>query len=494
MWVVPNLGKVEAISLEGRWIDIKKRGDSATLHPDAVFAHKDIDAAVLAEALVRIGEYVAANGIVGEGPYQAARDLLMREPPRIGGEPLQLPDEATVAAALRIAPRLNGGVLPIQGPPGAGKTYIGARMICALVKSGSKVGITANSHKVIRNLLDEVVVAADETGVDLQCIQKVSEKEDDQHRLQFTTDNAKLLAALGTSCHVAAGTAWLWSRQDAFEAVDVLFVDEAAQMSLANVLAISQAAKTIVLLGDPQQLDQPMQGSHPEGTDVSALDHILGDRQTLEAGRGLFLEETWRLHPDICKFTSELFYESRLRPRPGLDVQEVRSTGRINGTGLRFLPVTHEGNQSSSPEEADQVHKLVEDILSSGSSWVDRNGVERPVTLDDILIIAPYNSQVFELQARLPRARVGTVDKFQGQEAPVVIYSMTTSSHADAPRGMEFLYSQNRLNVATSRAKCICILVGSPSVFDAECRTPRHMQLANAFCRYLELATVIHGT
>ena len=308
---------------------------------------------------------------------------------------------------------------------------------------------------------------------------------------QFTTDNAKLLAAVGTSCQVAAGTAWLWARQDAFESVDVLFVDEAAQMSLANVLAISQAAKSIVLLGDPQQLDQPTQGSHPEGTDVSALDHILGGQQTLTVGRGLFLEETWRLHPDICAFTSELFYENRLRPRPGLEVQKVRSTGRINGTGLRFLPVTHEGNQSSSPEEADQVRDLVSDILSSGASWVDRMGVERAVTFEDILIIAPYNAQVFELQERLPGARVGTVDKFQGQEAPIVIYSMTTSSHADAPHGMEFLYSQNQLNVATSRAKCVCVLVGSPSVFEAECRTPRHMQLANAFCRYLELAAVI---
>jgi predicted RecB family nuclease len=486
-----KLGKVVAISLEERWIDIKKRGDSATLHPEAVFAHKDIDTSVLAEALVRIGEYVDENGIAGEGPYQAARDLLMREAPRIGGEPVQLADETPVAAALRIAPRLSGGVLPIQGPPGAGKTHVGARMICALVKSGFKVGITANSHKVIRNILDEVIRAADETGVDLQCIQKVSEKEDDQHRLQFTTDNAKLLATVGTSCQVAAGTAWLWSRQDAFESVNVLFVDEAAQMSLANVLAISQAAKSIVLLGDPQQLDQPTQGSHPEGTDVSALNHILGGQQTLAVGRGLFLEETWRLHPDICAFTSELFYENRLRPRPGLEVQKVRSTGRINGTGLRFLPVTHEGNQGSSPEEADQARDLVSDILSSDASWVDRMGVERAVTLEDILIIAPYNAQVFELQERLPGARVGTVDKFQGQEAPIVIYSMTTSSHADAPRGMEFLYSQNRLNVATSRAKCVCVLVGSPSVFEAECRTPRHMQLANAFCRYLELAAVI---
>ncbi|MGO9719489.1 MAG: TM0106 family RecB-like putative nuclease, partial [Methylocella sp.] len=180
-----KLGKVVEISLEERWIDIKKRGDSATLHPEAVFAHKDIDTSVLAEALVRIGHYVAENGIVGEGSYQAARDLLMREAPRIGGEPVQLPDETPVAAALRLAPRLSGGVLPIQGPPGAGKTHVGARMIRALVKSGFKVGITANSHKVIRNILDEVIRAADETGVDLQCIQKVTEKEDDQHRLQF---------------------------------------------------------------------------------------------------------------------------------------------------------------------------------------------------------------------------------------------------------------------------------------------------------------------
>jgi superfamily I DNA and/or RNA helicase len=273
-----------------------------------------------------------------------------------------------------------------------------------------------------------------------------------------------------------------------FESVDVLLIDEAAQMSLANVLAISQAAKSIVLLGDPQQLDQPTQGSHPEGTDVSSLDHILGGQQTLAAGRGLFLEETWRLHPDICAFTSELFYEGRLRSRPGLEVQRVRSTGRINETGLRFLPVIHEGNQSSSPEEADQVRELVADILNSDASWVDRKGAEWPVTLADILIMAPYNAQVFELQERLPGARVGTVGKFQGQEAPIVIYSMTTSSHADAPRGMEFLYSPNRFNVATSRAKCVCVLVGSPSVFEAECRTPRHMQLANAFCRYLELA------
>jgi superfamily I DNA and/or RNA helicase len=276
-----------------------------------------------------------------------------------------------------------------------------------------------------------------------------------------------------------------------FEELDVLFVDEAAQMSLANVLAVSQAAKTVVLIGDPQQLDQPNQGSHPHGVDTSALDHILAGKQTIPEDRGLFLEETWRLHPKISAFTSELFYEGRLHPRPGLELQEIRSNGPLHGSGLRYRPVAHAGNQSSSPEEAEVVRALVRGVLDSNPTWVDRDGLELPMTLGDILVIAPYNAQVFELQTRLPGVRIGTVDKFQGQEAPLVIYSMTTSSKADAPRGMEFLYSLNRFNVATSRAKCICVLVASPMVFEADCRTPGQMRLANAYCRYLELARLI---
>jgi uncharacterized protein len=244
-----------------------------------------------------------------------------------------------------------------------------------------------------------------------------------------------------------------------------------------------------VLLGDPQQLEQPIQGSHPEGTDVSALQHVLGRAATISKEQGLFLEETWRLHPDICSFTSELFYESRLRCHAGLERQEVKSAGWIRGAGLRFLPVSHEGNQSSSPEEADAIVRLVEETMASPASWIDRDGRARELTLEDILIIAPYNSQVFEIQRRLPQARVGTVDKFQGQEAAIVIYSVTTSSHTEAPRGMEFLYSLNRLNVAVSRAKCVCVLVASPAIFEPACTTPRQMQLANAYCRYRELAT-----
>jgi AAA domain len=470
-----KFGKVNDISLEDRWVDIKKRKDSAELHPEAVFAHQIVSTAVLADALVRIGEYVAAHGMAGPGAYQAARDLLIRAGPRLNGQILKRSSETTVAAAKRIAPYLDGGVLPIQGPPGAGKTYTGARMICSLACSGMKIGATANSHKVIRNLLNGVIEAANEIRADVRCIQKVTENEKDLPRLRFTTDNGTLLASIGMSSQVAAGTAWLWARPDAFETVDTLFIDEAAQMSLANVLAVSQAARSVVLLGDPQQLNQPMQGSHPEGTDVSALDHILAGHPTIPVDRGLFLEETWRLHPDICAYTSELFYENRLHARRGLEQQQIKSTGRIKGAGLRFLPVMHEGNQNSSPEEADKICDLVADILKSDSTWIDRENIEKAITLDDILIIAPYNAQVFELQDRINGARIGTVDKFQGQEAPIVIYSMTTSTYADAPRGMEFLYSPNRLNVATSRAKCVCILIGSPPtgrIEDRAAQTP----------------------
>jgi uncharacterized protein len=203
------------------------------------------------------------------------------------------------------------------------------------------------------------------------------------------------------------------------------------------------------------------------------------------------VEETWRLHPDICRFTSEMFYENRLQSRPGLEYQQVVSTGSVRGSGLRLLPVTHTGNQNSSPEEAERIQTLVRTLVDGQSQWVDMHGNTKVMTFNDVMIIAPYNAQVFELQARLPGARVGTVDKFQGQEAPVVIYSLATSTRADAPHGMEFLYSLNRLNVATSRARCVCILVASPDLFEPDCRTPRQIQLANAFCRYRELAQAL---
>lgn len=483
-----SLGSVEDIDAAARTVDIKKVGACADLHPDGVFIHEHVGSEPMMESLVRLAEHVVANGIEGAGPHQAARDLLLRMPPRgVPEGPLQTEGEDALAAAIRIAGTIEAGVLPVQGPPGAGKTYTGSRMIVELVRRGRSVGIVANSHAVVRNLIDAVIERADEQGVDLTCVQKPGEKEPDGHRLRIVSKNGDLHAALGSGCQVGGGTAWLWSAPEAFGSIDVLFVDEAAQMSLANVLAVSQSAPAVVLLGDPRQLDQPMQGSHPDGTGTSALDHILEGTQTIAADRGLFLGETWRLHPSICAFTSELFYEGKLSSRPGLENQSVPGE-RPLGHGLRYLPVEHTGNHNCSPEEADVVADLVRGIVDGGAVWTDRDGVERPIGLDDVLVITPYNAQVFEIQQRLPGARIGTVDKFQGQEAPVAIYSLATSTHADAPRGMEFLYSLNRLNVATSRSRCLSFLVCSPAVFEAECRSPRQMQLANAFCRYLELA------
>ena len=410
--------------------------------------------------------------------------------PRHAGASLRRADETSLVAARRLVAALGHGTLAIQGPPGTGKTHTGARMICDLVRAGKRVGVCATSHKVIRNLLDEVVRAGKEADLSPRCHQKVAEPaRGGAGDITEITDNARALRAVSTgAAGVLGGTAWLWSREEFFETVDVLFVDEAGQMSLANVLSIAQCAGSLVLLGDPRQLDQPLQGTHPEGTEVSALEHLLQGKKTIAEDRGLFLEETWRLHPAICAFTSELFYDGRLKPHAGLERQAILGPAPIAGAGLWFLPVAHDGNQSSSPEEVLAVAALAERLTAGDVRWRKRDGSEHPLRLEDILIIAPYNAQVADLSARLPGARVGTVDRFQGQEAPVVVYSMTTSSPADAPRGMEFLYSLNRFNVATSRARCACVVVGSPRLFEPECQTPRQMQLANACCRYLELA------
>jgi uncharacterized protein len=290
--------------------------------------------------------------------------------------------------------------------------------------------------------------------------------------------------------NLAAGTPWLWTTAVMAGAVDVLFVDEAGQISLANVISMGGAAASMVLLGDPQQLDQPMQGTHPPGADRSALAHVLGGDATIPSDRGLFLETTWRLHPDLCRFTSEAFYDDRLEPEPHLAIQAVRADDpRVDGDGPRLMEVVTTGADNDSPDEADAVAALARSIVASRTMWVDGRGVPRRIGWDDVLIVAPYNAQVAAIARRLPReARVGTVDKFQGQEAPISIYSLTTSSPELAPRGMDFLYSRHRLNVATSRARCVAVVVGSPELWRVRARTPEQMRLANAFFRFAELA------
>ncbi len=382
-------------------------------------------------------------------------------------------------------------VLPVQGPPGSGKTFTGARMIVELISQGYRVGVAAVSHKVISNLLSEVCKVARQNNVPVHVLQKPDATDGCVDPLIKLVDNNQAVRdALDTGAtNVVAGTTWLWARTEMASSVDVLFIDEAGQMSFADVLAASQAAKSLVLLGDPQQLDQPQQGIHPPGADGSAFDHLLRGHATIGPGQGLFLAETHRLHPDICEFTSEVFYEGRLKPRPENQRQRINTDGPLNGTGLRLVPVAHTGNQSESNEEVTKISSLISDLLPKNTTWTNKKGQTQKLTLIDILVVAPYNAQVAALRKQLPDgARVGTVDKFQGQEAPIVFYSMTTSSPEDAPRGMEFLYSLNRLNVAISRARCVAVVVASPALFQVECRTPRQIELANALCGYLEMA------
>jgi predicted RecB family nuclease len=491
-----EVGTVAAIDLPARTINIKKTKKTAELHPSSVFVNnRGPNSQTLTDSLIRLGESVAFDGIDAAGPFRAARDLILRRRPRLSAPTGRqvLEGESTLVAARRIVQSLEESVLPIQGPPGSGKTYTGASMILNLVRQGKRVGVTATSHTVIRNLLTEVAKAAERENLpSLQCLQKVTEApETPIPGVNTTTKNAEARDALRESCQVLGGTVWLWASKEFKDSVDVLFVDEAGQMALANVLASAQAAKSIVLLGDPQQLEQPLKGTHPEGAEVSALEHLLAGENTITVDKGLFLEETWRLHPDLCKFTSELFYEGRLRSRTGLERQRLLGHHWLQESGLWFVPVEHEGNRSSSAEEVEKVGELVESLLTPSVSWDDGKDHVRLLDVRDILIVAPYNAQVADLAERLPRrSRIGTVDKFQGQQAPVVIYSLTTSSQEDAPRGMEFLYSLNRLNVATSRAQAIVILLGTPRLLRPNCRTPREMQLANALCRFVELAGV----
>jgi len=488
-------GEVWAVDDVRGFIDLKRGKRNEAPHPRALVPLEHVNADVLQDSLRRIAEAVVEHGFGDALPYRCAADLLLALPPRAGqaeGEELVRPGESTLDAALRLVTQLDRTVLPIQGPPGAGKTYTGARMILRALELGKRVGITATSHKVISNLLTEVCRAARAAGTAVTGIQKASgDQWCGRAEIAATDSNEKVRDALAAGdVRLAAGTAWLWSREDMAGSVDILFIDEAGQFSLANALAVAPAASSLVLLGDPRQLEQPQQGVHPPGADVSALDHLLGGAATVSPDRGLFLAQTWRLHPDVCAFTSEIFYAGRLRARDGLERQAVRGPEPFAGSGLRLVAVEHVGNQSESPEEVEVVVELVSRALDGGCTWVDANGVERPLRLEDILVVAPYNAQVAALAASLPDgARVGTVDRFQGQEAPVVIYSMTSSSAEDAPRGMRFLYSPNRLNVATSRARCLAIVVASPRVFVPDCRTPEQMRLANAFCRFQELAS-----
>jgi uncharacterized protein len=425
----------------------KKRVDEPL--PSALIPPEPLPTWVQRDAVLRFAK--------GQSRYPALVEILERRPPR-----------ARLDAGLNAAAAsLDGSYLFVQGPPGSGKTWLGARMAIELMRRGQRVGVTSLSHKAIHKFLGDVRDAALAEGFAFSGRKKSSGPES-RYEDEFVDCSEDNDAMLDPELQLIAGTSFLFSREELDRHVDTLFVDEAGQVSLADALAVGTSARNVVLLGDPNQLAQVSQGSHPPGASASVLKHLLGDDETLRPSMGIFLEHTWRMRPEVNRFISDTFYEGRLESAPATLERSV-----AGGNGIRFLPVEHEGNRTQSWEEADAV--AVE---------IARLGVPD----EDVIIVAPYNAQVRALRERVPPGvAVGTVDRFQGQQARVVFYSMASSSGEDVPRGLDFLFSRNRLNVAISRAQCLAYLVASPRLLDASCRTIEQMRLANALCRLVEM-------
>jgi predicted RecB family nuclease len=388
-------GEVIEIDPVAGEIVLKRGANSLARHPVALMDHSVVGSEVLREAIRRVADWSAVHGIDAPGPYRAVRDLLVGNQPRIdgvaAGEVLRRDDEDAVEAATRLVGGLQCSCLPIQGPPGTGKTATSAKVIVELVTAGKRVGITANSHAVITTLLDEVMSEATRRGTPVMAMQRDDGGGSTHPNVTHASSSGAVEAALADGTFLlVAGTAWLFARAGMEEAVDYLFVDEAGQMSLANVVAVGTATQNLVLVGDPQQLPQPTKGTHPVGAGVAALEHLLDGQATVPPDRGLFLESTYRMHPDVCQFVSELSYEGRLFSAAECEQQRILGDGLLSGSGLRWLPVEHTGNKLSSDEEAAAVASCHEALV--GGRWIDQHGDERDVTVGDVLVVAPYNA------------------------------------------------------------------------------------------------------
>ena len=428
--------------------------------------------------------------LAGDTKFQAGLDLINRAVPRVHGHPAGKAlidcNEDALAGTSRVVSNLTESCLFIQGPPGAGKTYTGSHVIVDLLKAGKTVAVTSNSHKAINNLLSAVEKVAEQNGFVFKGAKK-SSSLDSAIKGKFITDfwDTQQLVKVVSQFSLVAGTAWLLTSAKLEQRFDYLFVDEAGQVSLANLLAMSTCARNIVLLGDQMQLGQPIQGVHPGESGKSTLDYLLKGEATIAPELGIFLKDTWRMHPEVCRFISEAVYDGRLEAESKNANQrlvlEVDANPALAATGVKFYPAVHDGCSQCSEVEAEVLRSLFSSLLLQ--CYVDRDGKSHSMSLENILVVAPYNQQVNLLKRVLPEgARVGTVDKFQGQEAEVVLVSMTTSSGQYLPRDIEFLYSKNRLNVAVSRARCLAVVLASPLLLEVDCKTPEQMALVNTLC------------
>ena len=434
---------------------------------------------VLKDAVAAVTEQIIAGG----GRLSAVEHLLTRSPPVFvdGVRPagvIPADGDLPVDTSRAIA-EMAGTTLAIQGPPGTGKTYVSALSIVDLVRAGKRVAVSSNSHKAIGNLLEAAAARARAEGVNCRIVQKASDDGDDEAHpgIVFVSDNdAPDIAA----AHVVGATAWHFARY-AEEAYDYLIVDEAGQVSIANILAMARCARNIVLVGDPMQLPQPLQGCHPGDSGRSCLEYLIDGHRVVPSDRGVFIPISRRMHPKVCGFISTAVYEDRLGSDEAAGGQILISRGGRDLVGASMRAVVHFGRSQVSPEEIEAIATRIAEL--EGSTYRDRDGRERAIAHTDILVVAPFNAQVNALRARLPGGvRVGTVDRFQGQEAPICLVSMTTSSGEELPRDIAFLFSLNRINVAVSRAQVAAMVFASPALLETPCRTVEEMALVNALC------------
>lgn len=380
---------------------------------------------------------------------------------------------------------LDNSYLTIQGPPGSGKSYTAKHVIARLLKKGYKIGISSNSHKAINHLLLNTAKYCTQEKIKAPF---VCTRETDENLTKegiIITKNSDLASHAKSTC-VLGTTAWGFARNDMVNKLDYLFIDEAGQVSVANLVAMSRCTKNIVLMGDQMQLGQPTQGTHPAESGLSILDYLLHESPTISEEMGVFLGTTYRMHPAVNDFISKNIYENKLTSHPSTEKRILKVPKNYHGNlkkeaGIIFIPVHHEGNTQASEEEVVEIKKLTHELLTR--RLTTDNNTERQLTWDDILFVAPYNYQCRKLKEALgPQAKVGTVDKFQGQEAPVVFLSMCTSDASESARGLEFLLNKNRINVAISRAQTLAVVVGNPGLVNGDLNQVDQMKSINLFC------------
>jgi uncharacterized protein len=487
-----RLGEIVMLDEEARRIRIRAGKRASVPQSLSIGPAGPIKSDPLRDAVWRFAKSLVDD----DGRFAAVRALLRKDAPVLRG---RTPGGAVLAGsgdprtrALDAVRALDDSYLFVQGPPGTGKTTTGSQLIIGLLQDGKRIGVTSNSHKVINNLLKAVEACAGEQRLAFVGVKKSARNDPEQQfGGQWIHDVYDNDAILGSNAQLIAGTAWVFADPSLEATLDYLFVDEAGQVSLANLVAMGTAARNIVLLGDQMQLGQPIQGVHPGRSGESALEYLLDGQATVSEDRGIFLGTTFRMHDDVCRFISDAVYDGRLAPQPENRTQRLvlnsAAHEALRPTGIRMHAVTHDGCTQSSKPEAEVVKAIFASLLQQ--DFVDKEGARHPMAIDNILVVAPYNAQVNLLRATLPAgARVGTIDKFQGQQAEAVIVSMTSSNGECLPRNIEFLYDKNRLNVAVSRAKCLAIVVASPDLLNIRCNSPMQMELVNTLCWLREYA------